>query len=105
MPRLIDAEKLEEYKASGVSELTEWQQGWNDALDFVINEVPTVDAEPVRHGHWDTKYLSEDEDWSGIEHTIGRCSVCRGKIDIVGKRIPYLYCPFCGAKMDEVEDE
>ena len=43
--RLIDAEKLEEYKASGVSELTEWQQGWNDALDFVINEVPTVDTE------------------------------------------------------------
>ncbi len=42
--RLIDAEKLAEYKASGVSDLTEWQKGWNDAIDTIIGETPTVDA-------------------------------------------------------------
>ena len=47
MPRLIDAEKLAEYKASGVSDLTEWQKGWNDAIDTIMGETPTVDAEPV----------------------------------------------------------
>ena len=47
MPRLIDAEKLEEYKASGVSDLTEWQKGWNDAIDTIMDETPTVDAVEV----------------------------------------------------------
>ena len=47
MPRLIDAEKLAEYKASDVSEIMVWQQGWNDAIDTIMNEEPTVDAVPV----------------------------------------------------------
>ena len=42
--RLIDAEKLAEYKASGISELTEQQKGWNDAIDTIIGETPTVKA-------------------------------------------------------------
>lgn len=99
MPRLIDADNL--------LEQIQWLEADTPVFHDVWEEIcsqPTVDAEPVRHGRWDTKYLSEDEDWSGIEHTIGRCSVCRGKVDIAGKRIPYLYCPFCGAKMDEVKD-
>ena len=47
MSRLVNVEKLVEYKASGVSKLTEWQQGWNDALDTIMDELPTVDAVPV----------------------------------------------------------
>ena len=47
MPKLIDADKLVEYKASGISDLTEWQQGWNDAIDTIIEEAPAVDAEVV----------------------------------------------------------
>ena len=111
--RLIDADKL--LDTLGIDSLDCEKCSWGNfdyckrGSDFVdacsaIEDAPTVDAEPVRHGRWDTKYLSEDEDWSGIEHTIGRCSVCGGKVDIAGKRIPYLYCPFCGAKLDEVED-
>lgn len=41
--RLIDTEKLEEYKADCCVSLTEWQQGWNDAIDTIMNEAPTVD--------------------------------------------------------------
>lgn len=95
--RLIDADAL-------IQDLKDHNIPFNADINEAIIVAPTVDAEPVKHGRWDTKYLSEDEDWSGIEHTIGRCSVCEGKVDIAGKRIPYLYCPFCGAKMDEVED-
>lgn len=47
MEKLINAEKLVEYKASGVSELTEWQKGWNDAIDTIMSETPPVDAVEV----------------------------------------------------------
>ena len=110
MPRLIDADKLEEYKASGILELTEWQQGWNEALDTVINEVPTVEAVPTefhdkcmqiekrfelelkeKHGHWEN-YLTEGLRW--------KCSECGSRFET-----PYHYCPNCGAKMDEGEED
>ena len=48
-------------------------------------------AEPVRHGHWET-YLTEGLRW--------KCSECGSRFET-----PYHYCPNCGAKMDEVEDE
>lgn len=85
--RLINAEKLEEYKADCCVSLTEWQEGWNDAIDTIMSETSTVDAEPVRHGHWIV-----DEDGNI------KCSECghRG----VGDN----YCERCGARMDEVED-
>lgn len=91
MPRLIDTEKLEEYKTSGILELTEWQQGWNEALDTVINEVPTV----VKHGHW------VDE--------IGMilCSECGDSWGTEMEEMirSFNYCPNCGAKMDERKEE
>lgn len=65
MPRLIDADKLAEYKASGVSDLTEWQKGWNDAIDTIMGEAPTVNAvEVVRCKDckwWKTKYMRNGE--------------------------------------------
>lgn len=45
--RLIDVEKLEKYKADCCVSLTEWQEGWNDAIDTIMNETPTVEAIPV----------------------------------------------------------
>jgi len=95
MTRLINAEKLAEYKASGVSELTEWQKGWNDAIDTIIEEAPTVDAEPVKHGHW----ISHDYDFAPAEST-QECSVCHEEQPIY--MVDNNYCPHCGAKMDEV---
>lgn len=55
----------------------------------LLREAPTVEAEPIRHGHWIRKGLR----WY--------CSACGNgafKTDFVfGAR----YCPICGAKMDE----
>ena len=58
--------------------------------------MPTVDAEPVRHGHW--------IDVADFE----RCSVCNATTlkefqTYYGKAtwIKTPYCPYCGAKMDE----
>ena len=59
----------------------------------VFKDVPTVDAEPVKHGQW------------VFTPTTGRyrCSAC-GEADkiIPWGRPPFAYCPHCGAKMDEV---
>lgn len=64
-------------------------------IDEYFKEQSTIDAEPVRHGHWEHH----------IDGTI--CSVCLespceiGDMRIINYNKPY--CPNCGAKMDEVE--
>ena len=63
----------------------------------IICESPIIDAEPVRHGHWETKeYTTEDsfDDWIVIHHE-EVCSEC-GK----GQGERSKFCPNCGAKMD-----
>lgn len=93
MPRLIDADKVAEAIA------------WLDEYDFVIwhdvqkciDKVPTVDAEPVRHGHWEWHEDACDYFCSNCKRFVYNCS-----LEIVSGE--YQYCPHCGAKMDEVED-
>ena len=66
----------------------------------IICESPIIDAEPVRHGHWETKvYTTGDglDDW-GIIHREEVCSEC-GKWQIGISN----FCPNCGAKMGEGE--
>lgn len=64
---------------------------WMDAMDY-IEDAPTVDAQPVKHGMWETK--------GGVHCT--RCGwrptgrVCDLFTD---------YCAGCGAKMDGDSDE
>ena len=67
-----------------------------DQVHFAIDNAPTVDAEPVRHGHWFKTYDDEGEAWM--------CSECCEEWgfeeghpkDVYGCN----YCPNCGAKMD-----
>ena len=67
-----------------------------------INEAPTVDAEPMRHGKW----LFSDYDYF-------TCSVCGGQYftgadstkdakAMLENNAYYPYCPHCGARMDGV---
>lgn len=57
------------------------------AFKYDLMDAPTIEAEPIRHGHWN---------WvDGV-----RCSLCNYKLQVTG--IPS-YCPNCGAKMDEEE--
>ena len=62
--------------------------GW---LCRIISEVPTIEAEPVRHGRWvhAKTYYESDE---------CNCSLCGQLMTTkIGKRMNY--CPNCGAKM------
>ena len=50
----------------------------------VLDELPPVNAEPVRHGHW---IVADDG--------VTRCSICYGASDYERS-----FCGDCGAKMD-----
>lgn len=97
--RLIDADKLRErmyHDAFEVdSDLQKWDAGcWIRYRMFenAIDDVPTIDAELVRHGKWIM-------DWTRAEY----CSECGeypfddGMHHIAGWHSDY--CPHCGAKM------
>lgn len=59
----------------------------------IINAAPTVDAEPVRHGHWIVNPLH----YGGFRY---ECSDC-GAVHRTDERHHKPYCPDCGAKLDE----
>lgn len=60
---------------------------------WAVREAPTIDAVPIKHGHWDRQKNKQV------------CSLCGAEwyyfendVDMFG------YCPRCGAKMDEEVD-
>lgn len=119
MPRLIDADKLIELcnimadKCDGIGKSI-WEQfaitvEWSPTVDAVpledyksmeqtVNKLTEAiaDAEPVRHGHWINDFSSPL-----------KCSFCGivSKANEFTLRTDFKFCPYCGAKMDEVRDE
>ncbi len=64
-----------------------------DDVEEWLNEQPTIDAEPARHGRW--------------IHDINNlyaCSECLERETMSPKRLK-AYCPNCGAKMDGGTDD
>ena len=86
--RLIDADKIEwvQVKADVKAEGKEFGEK-TYALILVehLNEIPSVDAVPVKHGRW----IDMDD------HVL--CSLCGATHYGADKN----YCPNCGARMDE----
>lgn len=75
--------------------------GIRAAVAKELQYVPTVDAEPVRHGHWITE---KEATGRGEIWVCGCCSVC-GHIDWdCVESEDFNYCPHCGAIMDEKEN-
>ena len=90
MSRLIDAWKLCEY----ANNLKDKQVDANDIMRF-----PTVDAEPIKHGHWvdDGQRFGNDN-----ECAIYECDQCGETIWVYLKdHRRWNYCPQCGSKMSE----
>ena len=95
--RLIDADALKYKRKPNTS-----NTGGNNSLRYCsyedVQNTPTVDAEPIRHGHW---IKSKD---NTILAPCYECSVCGRKINtwgIASETAPYCHC---GAKMDEEVD-
>lgn len=80
--RLIDADAL-------LKDINDYPYGYRGMIKDTIAIQPTVEP---KHGHW-----IEKRDIHGF---YSQCSECG---------LPFEYavtfCPHCGAKMDEVEDE
>lgn len=94
MSRLIDADALEEGKFHSIEnwtpiEIASWQWGWNDAIDAIIDNAPTVDAVkvvrckdcvlfepntfPIRSGHPCCRVGLEPDDfcsWAETEYEV-----------------------------------
>lgn len=69
-------------------------------VEDIVKNAPTVDAKPIRHGHW----IPVNPDVYGAEQF--ECSVCGvySGDGLCRKELDYEYCPNCGALMDEVEE-
>lgn len=84
--RLIDAKKAQEYFYEHLDDL------YMAAAMNAINEMPTIEAEPVKHGHW----INHFDDLFPEESTI-ECSVCH---EHSPADMPHdNFCPHCGADM------
>jgi len=76
--------------------------GVEAVLEYAEN-LPTVDAEPVRHGEWISEIIKA-QDWKGRARDYYQphsCSICHKPDPCQGVSN---YCPNCGAKMDGNED-
>lgn len=77
-------------------------------IERIVDSMPTIDAEPVRHGRWIPIYEEVErlttEGWVMEEaQTAWKCSECGREELIECGTMPYCHC---GAKMDlEVEHD
>lgn len=83
MARLIDANELKRLIQSGDDLI--FDAATERELIYMIDYQPTIEAEPVRHGHW----------LYDLPNAIFVCSEC-----LKMYRDNPNYCPRCGAKMD-----
>ena len=96
--RLIDADALKlEYPKD-----EDWEYypvNTNSEVCETIDEAPTVDAKPVRHGKWiyGEGKSGNDGYYCTNCHEHIKWNYKNESIDFIQK---YNYCPYCGAKMD-----
>lgn len=83
-----------------VNALTNNQTYSATVIRSILDRIPAVDVEPVRHGHWIIKPIDKMSKYRCA------CSACGWSINCDSWRDPFdldetEYCPHCGAKMDE----
>ena len=96
--RLIDADVLIKKLKSNSWDIDEWELPHEqvsaglmaNAYDSeTVKKMPTVDAEPVKHGRW----------IDPAAENCYRCSICEEYTTLEIPRLFYHYCPNCGARM------
>lgn len=100
MQRLIDADALTDELIKGIEADTDRsiQTSFTKSVCMIlckaIEQQPTIDAEPVRHGKWRFESIRG--------HAVMTCSECCKVQD--GQTLCFTYCPSCGARMDKERD-
>lgn len=98
--RLIDADELKKSmeRMLCTGKEPDEERYTCDVVCCVIDEAPTVDAEPVRHGRWEIVIVSTSNPYeSEIEE---KCSLCGRFVQRYGTQPQDNFCPNCGARMD-----
>lgn len=101
--RLVDYDADEAYLLDGKYKVNAYIRS-KSMSDYIKREdaiKQSADVVEVRHGKWSHDYIKdgvEYDDWLNLH-----CTVCgETQRDAWGK---WNYCPYCGAKMDEEEQE
>lgn len=97
MPEYIERSKLigiETLLNTGILRASKTASYIYDQMLYDIENIPTADVEPVRHGKWDYYEASI----SVRPHF--RCSICNSPRYEHYVCNDFRYCPNCGAKMD-----
>ena len=95
--RLIDADTaIEKF-----NEAEDYKGYLKGDPEIILNSIPTVDAVPVVHAHW-----NEIFDYTGTCYAeCSRCGLLWWIEEGTAEENEMFYCPKCGAKMDEVVSE
>lgn len=93
------------YNLTNESNRSYWEGAFAAFVEskLTLDDMPTVDAVPAKHGKWEKKTVDSNQENVVIaEWQSARCSECGRYLTT-----PYLYyftkynfCPECGAKMD-----
>ena len=106
--RPIDADALKEHICNMCDDGERECKGDEScAILCWVNDMPTIEAEPVRHGRWIEKPPYEDETVKGLEFQIV-CSLCdeqNSSITFDENSVPIAktfyrtkFCPNCGSR-------
>ena len=100
--RLIDAdaliercERIASIDYNKFASTLSWAHAYETFI-IELEDAPTIEAEPVRHGEWVRTHA-----FHSIDEHKHICSCCGFQMYMT-KRVKemYKYCPKCGAKMD-----
>ena len=108
--RLIDAD----YVLKGLKNFNDRKHGNPHFLNGIetakeiITNAPTIDAVPVVHGEWVVDECDTTDDAPNYSWIDFHCSECNTDYGLEEgqygwcryEKIPYQFCPNCGAKMD-----
>jgi len=95
--KLIDADQVFDALDAEISqdaELEGYVAGLMHAMQYIVNDAPEIDVQPVRHAYW----IESDDPDVGDPEVQYQCSHCHKTADSMSR-----YCPSCGAKMDRTE--
>ena len=105
--RLIDGDEL--LKPVGSYERVKYTYEYGDVVTVEdIELMPTIEAEPIRHGKWEhgrevsREYVGRE--LVAINYEDYHCSVCGAKYKNKDTIITFKFCPICGTHMEGVEE-
>lgn len=110
--RPIDGDALvKKFENMGLGENGLIERIFADGVFAVIENAPTIEAEPVRHGRWEQDYELVQGPEDNSEYPYVACNLCGNKeygLDLNDYTdyddLPN-YCPNCGARMDVKYDK